>query len=58
METMKSFLAAHDLNIRSCALEGSEILGPTKKKFDLLLGSKFDSHYPNKVNYSIPYPIT
>ena len=34
------------------ALEGSELFGSTKQKFDLPSGMNCDSHRPDKVNYS------
>ena len=54
---MRSYLGAEDLNIRDCALEGFELFGSTKRKLDLPPpGSEYDSHRPDKVNYSIPHP--
>jgi hypothetical protein len=53
---MKSYPGLEDLNTRDCALEGSELFGTTKRKLDLPLGVKCDSHRPNKVNYSIHRP--
>jgi hypothetical protein len=42
-KAMKSFLGTKYLNKRYCALEGFKIFGPTKKKLDFLLESKFDT---------------
>ena len=53
-DVMKSCPGLEDLNSRDCALEGSELFGSTKQKFDLLPGVDCASHRPDKVNYSIP----
>jgi hypothetical protein len=53
---MKSYPGLEDLNTRDCALEGSELFGTTKRKFDLPPGVNCDSHRPDKVNYSIHRP--
>lgn len=55
---MKSFPGAGDLPDHSIVLEGAEIFGSTKRKLNLPPGSEFDSHRPDKVNYSIPKPNT
>ena len=54
---MRSYPGAEDLNTRNCALKGSELFGSTKRKLDLPLGSEYDSHHLDKVNYSIPHLI-
>ena len=51
---MKSFPGAKDLPNHPIILEGVEIFGSTKRKLNLPPGSEFDSHRPDKVNYSIP----
>ena len=43
-----------DLNTKNRVLEGFGLFGPTKRKLDLPLRSKYDSHRPKNVNYSIP----
>ena len=57
-EAMRSYPGAEDLNTRSCAMEGSELFGSTKRKLDLPPGSEYDSHHHDKVNYSISHPNT
>lgn len=37
-------------------LQGSELFGSTKRKLDLPPRHEYDSHHPDKVNYSIPHP--
>ena len=54
-KAMGSYPGAKDLNTRNCALEGFELFGSTKRKLDLPLGSKYDSHCLEKMNYSIPH---
>ena len=44
---------AKDVNTRVCALEGSELFGSTKQKLDFSFGVDCDSHWSDKVNYSI-----
>ena len=58
VEAMRSYHGAEDLNIRNCALEGSELFGSTKRKLVLLPKSEYDFHCPDKVNYSNPHPNT
>ncbi len=53
-EAMKTFPGAEDFPIHDTPLEGSEIFGSTKRKLNMPIGSQFDSHRPDKVNYSIP----
>ena len=55
-DTMKSYPGAEDVNTRDCALKGSELFGPTKRKINLPLGVDCDSHRLDKVNYFIPRP--
>ena len=55
---MKSSMGLEDLNIRDCALEGFELIGSTKRKFDMPSGVDCSSHRPNKMNHSIPRPNT
>ena len=57
-DAMKSYLGLEDLYTRDCALEGFELFGSTKRKFDLPPGVDCDSHRPDKVNYYIPRPNT
>ena len=57
-DAMKSYPGAEDINTRDCALEGSEMFGSIKQKFDLPPGADCDSHRPDKVDYSIPHPNT
>ena len=57
-EAIRSYLGIEDLNTKNCALEGSKLFESTKSKLNLPLGSKYDSHCPDKVNYSIPHPNT
>ena len=45
-----------ELNTRDFALEGSELFGSTKRKFDLAPGVDCDSHRSDKVKYFIPRP--
>ena len=58
VDFMKSYLGVEDLNTRHCALEGFELFGSTKRKFNVPLGADCDSYRSNKVNYSIPPPNT
>ena len=53
---MKYFHGAKDLHTRDCTLEGSELFGSPKQKLDLLSNALCDSHWHDKVNYSIPRP--
>ena len=55
---MKSYPRAKDVNNKDCALEGSELFGSTKHKFNLPPNVDYDSHQPDKVNYFIPRPNT
>ena len=55
---MKSYLGAKYLHTKDCALEGSELFGSTKRKFDLPPGADCDPHQPDKLIYSIPCPNT
>jgi hypothetical protein len=57
-DAMKSYPGLEYLNTRDCALEGSELFGSTKRKFDIPPGAGCDSHRPDKVNYFIPRPNT
>jgi hypothetical protein len=57
-DAMKSYPRLEDLNIRDCALEGSELFGSTKRNLDLPPSADCDSHRPDKVNYSISRPNT
>lgn len=41
---MKSYPGEEDLNIRDCALEGFELFGSTKGKFDMPSGVDRNSH--------------
>ena len=50
---MKSYPGAKYLNTRDCALEGPELFGSTKQKFDLSPNVDCNLHQPNKVNNSI-----
>ena len=56
VDAMKSYPGAKDVNIRDCALEGSQLFGSTKRKLNMPPGADCDSHRPDKVNYSIPRP--
>ena len=58
VEAMRLYPRQEDLHTRNCAMEGSELFGSMKRKVDLLPGSEYDSHHPNKVNHSIPHPNT
>ena len=53
-DAMKHFPRSEYLNTRNCALEGSEVFGSTKWKLDLPPSTHGDSHWFDKVNYSIP----
>ena len=53
VDAMKSYPGAEDVNTRYCALGGSELFGSTKRKLNLPPGVDYDSHRPDKVNYSI-----
>ena len=55
---MKSYPGTKDLNTRDCALEGCELFGFTKRKLDLPPVADCNSHWLDKVNYSIPRPNT
>jgi hypothetical protein len=55
-DAMKSYPRAEDVNSKDCALEGSELLGSTKRKLNLPPDADCNSHLPDKVNYSIPRP--
>lgn len=55
-EVMKTIPGAEDLPLMNSGLEGAEIFGSTKRKLNLPPGSEFDSHRPDKVNYSVPRP--
>ena len=57
-DAMKSYSRAEGANTRDCALERSELFGSTKQKFNLPPGADYDSHGPDKVNYSILCPNT
>ena len=54
----RSCLSVEDINTGNCTLEGFVLFGSTKRKLDLPLGFEYDSHRPNKMNYSIPCPHT
>ena len=58
VDAMKSCPRVEDVNIKDCALEGSELFGSTKRKFNLPPGTDCDSHRPDKVNYFILRPNT
>lgn len=51
---MKSYPSANNLNTRDCDLEGSELFGYTKQKFDLSPNVDCNLHQHNKMNYSTP----
>ena len=57
-DAMKIYTGAKNVNIRNCALEGSELFGSTKRKLNLPPYVDCDSHQPDKVNYSIHRPNT
>ena len=57
-DAMKSFPGAEDVHTGDCALEGSELLGSSKRKLNMPLGGDCDSHRFDKVNFSIPRPNT
>ena len=53
-KVLSSFPGAEDLITKPCGLEGAEIFGSSKRKLDLPPGSHSDSHWQDKVNFSIP----
>jgi hypothetical protein len=57
-EAMKTIPGGVDLTSHATPLVGSEIYGSAKRKLNMPPGSQFDSHRPDKVNYSIPRPNT
>lgn len=57
-DVMKSYPGVEDLNTRHCALEGFELFGSTKRKFNVTPGADCDLYRSDKVNYSIPSPNT
>jgi hypothetical protein len=57
-DAMKSYPWAEDVNTKDCALEGSELFGSTKRKFNLPPGADCGFHRPDKVNYFILRPNT
>ena len=54
MKVLSSFPGAEDLITKPRGLEGAEIFGSSKRKLDLPPGSHSDSHWQDKVNFSIP----
>ena len=57
VDAIKFYPKAEDVNTRDCALEGSELFGFTKRKFNLPLTADCDAHQLDKIIYSIPRPI-
>ena len=57
-DVMKAYQGVEDVNTKDCALEGSELFGSTKRKLNLPPCVDYDSHRPNKVNYTIYCPNT
>ena len=53
-KVLSSFPRAEDLITKPRGLEGAEIFGSSKRKLDLPPGSHNDSHWQDKVNFSIP----
>ena len=53
-KVLSSFPRAQDLITKPRGLEGTEIFGSSKRKLDLPPGSHSDSHWHDKVNFSIP----
>ena len=54
VKAMKSYPKAKGLNTKDCALEETKLFVATQRKLDLPLGAGYDSHWLDKVNYSIP----
>ena len=52
------FLGTEDLITKPFGLEGVEIFGSSKRKFNLPPGSHSNSHRQDKVNFSIPHMST
>ena len=46
-DAMKFYTGVEDVSIRDCALEGSELFGSTKHKFNLPPGADCNSHRPD-----------
>jgi hypothetical protein len=51
---MAKMPGAEEFCTRQPHLEGEEVFGSTKRKLDLPPGSEYDSHRPDKVNFSHP----
>jgi len=52
VEALNVFPEAANIATYFPHLEGEEVFGSSKSKFDLPIGSDGDSHRPNKVNFS------
>ena len=46
IDAIKSYPEAEDVNIRDCALKGSKLFGPNKRKLNMPHGVKCGSHQP------------
>ena len=55
MEALNSLPEAHSVGSRVPHLEGEEIFGSTKRRFDVPIGDVGDLHRPDKVNFSQPH---
>lgn len=48
-DAMRSYPNVRHMNTKTCALEGSELFGSTKRTLNLPPWLKYDSHSPNRV---------